>query len=81
MVSRSSTRTPPVGKSGPGISSTSLLTVALGLLMRCSSAAQISPALCGGMEVAMPTAMPWAPLASRLGKLAGSTTGSAASPS
>ncbi len=40
-----------------------------------------SPRLCGGMLVAMPTAMPPAPLTSRLGKRAGSTTGSRSLPS
>ena len=32
--------------------------------------------LCGGIEVAMPTAMPAEPLARRCGTAAGSTTGS-----
>ena len=45
------------------------------------AAAQISPALCGGIEVAMPTAMPAAPLASRFGNAPGSTIGSLSSPS
>ena len=40
-----------------------------------------SPRLCGGILVAMPTAMPPAPLTSRLGKRAGSTTGSCSLPS
>ena len=44
--------------------------------IRCSAASQSSAALCGGIEVAMPTAMPCEPLASRFGKAAGSTTGS-----
>ena len=35
-----------------------------------------SPRLCGGMLVAMPTAMPPAPLTSRFGKRAGRTVGS-----
>ena len=35
-----------------------------------------SPRLCGGMFVAMPTAMPAEPLTSRFGKRAGSTSGS-----
>ncbi len=39
--------------------------------MRCSSAAHNSSTLCGGMFVAMPTAMPAEPLASRLGNAAG----------
>jgi hypothetical protein len=46
-----------------------------------SRAAQTSPALCGGMLVAMPTAMPAAPFAKQIGKRAGSTTGSLSSPS
>ena len=77
----SSTITPPVGKSGPGISASSSSRPASGFFTSSSAAAQTSPALCGGMLVAMPTAIPAAPLASRLGKLAGSTTGSLSSPS
>ncbi len=45
------------------------------------SAVQISPRLCGGMFVAMPTAMPAAPLTSRFGMRAGRTTGSVFVPS
>ena len=36
----------------------------------------ISVRLCGGMLVAIPTAMPDEPLTSRFGRRAGSTTGS-----
>ena len=50
--------------------------VASGFLIRCSAASQSSCALCGGMDVAMPTAMPEAPLARRFGKAPGRTTGS-----
>ena len=39
-------------------------------------AAITSRRLCGGMFVAMPTAMPLEPLTSRFGKRAGRTTGS-----
>ena len=39
-----------------------------------------SPRLCGGMLVAMPTAMPPAPLTSRLGNCAGRTDGSRSRP-
>ena len=39
-----------------------------------------SPRLCGGMFVAMPTAMPPAPLTRRFGYFAGSTLGSSNSP-
>ena len=35
-----------------------------------------SPRLCGGMFVAMPTAMPVEPLTSRFGYVAGKTVGS-----
>ncbi len=43
---------------------------------RLAKVAMTSPRLCGGMLVAMPTAMPPAPLTSRLGKRAGRTCGS-----
>ncbi len=76
MFSRGSTRMPPVGKSGPGMKSTSFSTVAFGCLIRWSSAVHSSSALCGGILVAMPTAMPDEPFARRFGKLAGRTTGS-----
>ena len=39
-------------------------------------ASMVSPRLCGGMFVAMPTAMPCEPFTSRLGKRAGRTVGS-----
>ena len=42
---------------------------------------QLAFRLCGGMFVAMPTAIPGEPLASRFGKRAGSTTGSVTEPS
>ena len=46
-----STSSPPVGKSGPGIMSTSLPIVAHSAnLIRCRSAVQISPTLCGGTD-------------------------------
>ena len=51
-------------------------TSSSGLSIRCSAASQSSAALCGGIEVAMPTAMPCAPLASRFGNAPGRTTGS-----
>ena len=49
--------------------------------MRWIVASMTSPRLCGGMFVAMPTAMPWLPLTSRFGKRAGSTLGSSLEPS
>ncbi len=81
MASRPSISTPPVGKSGPGMNPTSVSVRAFGVLIRCRSASQISPTLCGGIEVAMPTAMPLEPFASRLGKAAGRTSGSSLRPS
>jgi hypothetical protein len=41
----------------------------------------ISPRLCGGMLVAMPTAIPWDPFTSRLGNRDGMTVGSSVEPS
>jgi hypothetical protein len=48
---------------------------------RLNSAMQMSVRLCGGILVAMPTAMPDEPLISRLGILAGITSGSCSEPS
>ena len=70
-----STTTPPVGKSGPGRRQ-KLGRRRLAILDQVSAASQSSAALCGGIEVAMPTAIPCEPLASRFGKAEGSTTGS-----
>ena len=49
---------------------------ALGAFKRCKAAAHNSSTLCEGMLVAMPTAMPEAPLAKRFGNAAGKTIGS-----
>jgi hypothetical protein len=72
---------PPVGKSGPCTCAISASVEASGWSSSSRQASISSPALCGGIEVAMPTAMPVVPLASRLGKPAGSTTGSSSEPS
>ena len=80
-ASGSSTRVPPVGKSGPGMCASRSIVDASGCAIRCSAAAHTSPALCGGIEVAMPTAMPAAPLASRFGNAEGRITGSVSTPS
>ncbi len=72
---------PPVGKSGPLTHFSSAFDFASGLSIRCSAASHSSATLCGGIEVAMPTAMPCAPLASRFGKPPGITTGSLLWPS
>ena len=67
---------PPVGKSGPGMISISSGRSIAGLSISAIVPSTISPRLCGGMLVAMPTAMPPAPLTSRFGKRAGRTRGS-----
>ena len=64
---------PPVGKSGPGMIFISSSSVMSGLAISARVASITSPALCVGMLVAMPTAMPLPPLISRLGKAAGRT--------
>ncbi len=71
----------PVGKSGPGMRSSRSSTVQSGFRATCTMAAVSSRRLWGGMFVAIPTAMPDEPLASRLGKRVGSTTGSCICPS
>ena len=76
---------PPVGKSGPSTSpsSATLLisasTGTFGSSISMSAAVHSSAALCGGIDVAMPTAMPDEPLASRFGKAPGRTIGSSSS--
>ena len=67
---------PPVGKSGPGTIVFNSLSSNSGFSINASVALITSPRLCGGILVAIPTAIPFAPLTSRLGKRAGKTTGS-----
>ena len=59
---------PPVGKSGPGTILIRSSTPSAGSSISAMQASITSPRLCGGMLVAMPTAMPPAPLTSRFGK-------------
>lgn len=66
----------PVGKSGPGTCCISCATVMSGSAIRASNASTTSTRLCGGIRVAMPTAMPAAPLTSSAGTLEGSIVGS-----
>ncbi len=68
---------PAVGKSGPLTCFISSSTV-ISRVARCRrpSRRSTSRRLCGGMFVAMPTAMPGEPLTSRFGKRAGRTSGS-----
>ena len=72
---------PPVGRSGPGTKRIRSSREAAGCLIRWRQACTTSTRLCGAMFVAMPTAMPDAPLTRRLGSAAGSTTGSVSRPS
>ena len=72
---------PAVGKSGAGTISISSSIVASGLRSMCRQASTTSFRLCGGMLVAMPTAMPPEPLTSRLGSRLGRTSGSFSLPS
>src|ERR1700748_767849 len=69
---------PPVGKSGPGTMAMRSSMPSAGSSISARQASITSPRLCGGMLVAMPTAMPPAPLTRRFGNFAGSTTGSGA---
>ena len=66
----------PVGKSGPFTCFIRSSVVALGLSMSATVASIISTRLCGGIFVAIPTAIPSDPLTKRLGQTAGSTVGS-----
>ena len=67
---------PPVGKSGPETKRIRSSIGQLGLRMRWTVASMTSLRLCGGMFVAMPTAMPPEPLTSRFGTRDGRTVGS-----
>ena len=64
-----------VGKSGPGIISMISSISNSGLSTNAKQALTTSVRLCGGMLVAIPTAIPEDPLTSKLGILEGKTTG------
>ena len=66
----------PVGKSGPLIYFISPFVSIDGLSIYATTASITSPKLWGGMLVATPTAMPYAPLTKRLGKRPGRVSGS-----
>src|SRR6266550_4537830 len=66
----------PVGKSGPLMNFRRSLRDASGWSTRWLIASTASARLCGGMLVAIPTAMPDVPFTIRLGSRAGSTVGS-----
>ena len=67
---------PRVGKSGPVTCCIRSESVASGFSSTQTQALMTSVRLCGGMFVAMPTAMPLEPFTSRFGKRAGRTRGS-----
>ena len=67
---------PPVGKSGPKTHSLILLSSTFGSFNNKIVASIISVRLCGGMLVAIPTAIPPAPFTNKLGYFAGRTSGS-----
>ena len=74
-----------VGKSGPLTTFNKWVSSSSGLASGCSSAqktpSDISRKLCGGMFVAIPTAIPALPLTSKFGKRLGNTSGSSERPS
>ena len=67
--------TPPSGRSGPGTKRIRSATVASGWSSRWIAPAIVSARLWGAILVAMPTAMPEAPLTSSWGNAAGRTSG------
>ena len=67
---------PPVGKSGPLMSSIMVSKRQLGFLMRWIVPSMTSDKLWGGISVAKPAAIPFAPLISKAGKRVGNTVGS-----
>ena len=78
---------PPVGKSGPNklhfsISSSILsLSANSGLSTIATAAFIVSSRLCGGILVAIPTAIPVEPFTNKLGTRVGKTVGSFSDPS
>ena len=70
-----------VGKSGPGMYSINSGIVMSGLAIIAKHALITSVILCGGMLVAIPTAIPLEPLISKLGILVGKTAGICSVPS
>ena len=66
---------PPVGKSGPDISLINSSIEIFGLLIKFMHPFKTSSKLCGGIFVAIPTAIPDDPFTRRLGILVGRTSG------
>ena len=67
---------PPVGKSGPCKFLNNCEIFAFGFFIKIFKHKNSSFILCGGILVAIPTAMPIAPLTNILGNCAGKTVGS-----
>ena len=67
---------PPVGKSGAGTMAKSCSSVSSEFSCKAIKALTTSVILCGGIEVAIPTAIPAVPLINKLGNLLGKTVGS-----
>lgn len=67
---------PPVGKSGPDTSDNSSSVSSSGSSISLHTAAESSFRLCGGILVAMPTAIPDDPLSRSVGSHVNSTVGS-----
>ena len=67
---------PPVGKSGPGICFINSFILISLFPINARVPSITSPRLWGGMLVAIPTAIPPAPLTSKFGYWAGRTDGS-----
>ncbi len=72
---------PPVGKSGPGRTFRSAARSVFGSSRRRTAASHASARLCGGIFVAMPTAIPSEPFTRRFGNVVGRTAGSWREPS
>ena len=72
---------PPVGKSGPEISFIKSSIDIFGLLIKLIHPSRTSLKLCGGIFVAIPTAIPEEPLTKRFGIFVGRTSGICSLPS
>ena len=72
---------PPVGKSGPEISLINSSIEIFGFFIKLMHPSKTSFKLCGGILVAIPTAIPDDPLTNKLGIFVGSTSGISSLPS
>ena len=72
---------PPVGKSGPDISLIKSSIDIFGFLIKLMHPFKTSLRLCGGIFVAIPTAIPEEPFTNKFGILVGNTSGISSLPS